>query len=144
MSPETNQSELLALTAEIVSAHVAKSAVTQSELPELIRSVHDTLSELSAPTPEMPPTPAVPVKKSVGNDRLVCLECGKSLKTLKRHLRSAHDMTPEEYRARWDLRPDYPMVAPAYSEKRQELAKDIGLGRKPKSAPARGGRKKAS
>ncbi|MEO1328983.1 MAG: MucR family transcriptional regulator [Pseudomonadota bacterium] len=124
--------ELLTLTSEIVSSHVSNNPVAQSDLPSLIKSVFDTLHDLSSDEPEQPVEelkPAVPIKKSVTDDYIVCLEDGKKLKMLKRHLKSAYNMTPEEYRARWGLPPEYPMVAPSYAQKRQELAKKIGLGR---------------
>jgi predicted transcriptional regulator len=127
--------EILALTTEIVSAHVANNNVVNTEVPELIQQVYNKLSELAsgeeASLVEL--TPAVPIKKSVTDDFIICLEDGKKLKMLKRHLMTAYGMTPEEYRAKWGLRPDYPMVAPNYAAKRQELAKKIGLGRKPKA-----------
>jgi predicted transcriptional regulator len=128
-----SRGELLALTAEIVSAHVANNSVGQGDVPELIQSIYGKLTELAsgedASSVEL--TPAVPIKKSVTDDYIICLEDGKKLKMLKRHLMTAYGMTPEEYRAKWGLRPDYPMVAPNYALKRQELAKKIGLGRKP-------------
>jgi predicted transcriptional regulator len=127
--------EILALTTEIVSAHLANNSVVQGEVAELIQSVFNKLNELA--TGEEPAsvelTPAVPIKKSVTDDYIICLEDGKKLKMLKRHLMTAYNMTPEEYRAKWGLKPDYPMVAPNYAAKRQELAKKIGLGRKPRS-----------
>ena len=127
------RSELLALTAEVVSAHVSNSGVNSGDVTALIQTVFDTLSELG--TEDAAPAalvPAVPIKRSVTDDYIVCLEDGKKLKMLKRHLMTAYGMTPEEYRAKWGLKPDYPMVAPAYARKRQELAKKIGLGRKPR------------
>ena len=103
-------------------------------MPALIHSVFDTLAALATHEPAAAElTPAVPIKKSVTDDYIVCLEDGKKLKMLKRHLMTAYGMTPEEYRARWGLKPDYPMVAPNYATKRQELAKKIGLGRKPRA-----------
>jgi predicted transcriptional regulator len=129
-----SRGEVLALTAEIVSAHVANNSVVQNDVPELIQSVFGKLTELAsgedATSVEL--TPAVPIKKSVTDDYIICLEDGKKLKMLKRHLMTAYGMTPEEYRAKWGLKPDYPMVAPNYAAKRQELAKKIGLGRKPR------------
>ncbi|MEL6197538.1 MAG: MucR family transcriptional regulator [Pseudomonadota bacterium] len=124
--------ELLSLTSEIVAAHVSHNPVPSPELPGLIESVFDTLSQLGAPAPEpeIELKPAVPVKKSITDDHIICLEDGKKLKMLKRHLKTAYDMTPEEYKAKWGLPADYPMVAPNYAAKRQELAKKIGLGRK--------------
>lgn len=133
-----DRSELLALTSEIVSAHVANNAVSQDGLPELISNVFGTLEGLiepAAPEPE-PLVPAVSIRKSVQDEYLVCLEDGKKLKMLKRHLSTSFDMTPADYRAKWGLPSDYPMVAPAYARKRQELAKKIGLGRKPAVKPA--------
>ena len=126
--------EILALTTEIVSAHLSNNAVGQTEVAELIQSVFNKLNEIAvgeeAASVEL--TPAVPIKKSVTDDYIICLEDGKKLKMLKRHLMTAYSMTPEEYRAKWGLKPDYPMVAPIYAAKRQELAKKIGLGRKPR------------
>src|SRR5262245_16293904 len=114
-----NRGEILALTTEIVSAHVANNAVVQNDVPELIQSVFNKLNELAsgeeAASVEL--TPAVPIKKSVTDDYIVCLEDGKKLKMLKRHLMTAYNMTPEEYRAKWGLKPDYPMVAPNYAAK---------------------------
>jgi predicted transcriptional regulator len=126
--------EILALTTEIVSAHLANNSVTQTDVAGFIQSVYAKLSELAQgeETPSVELTPAVPIKKSVTDDFIVCLEDGKKLKMLKRHLMTSYGMTPEEYRAKWGLKPDYPMVAPNYAAKRQELAKKIGLGRKPR------------
>ena len=127
--------EILALTTEIVSAHLANNSVGQNEVPDLIQSVFVKLNELATGEESGPIelTPAVPIKKSVTDDYIICLEDGKKLKMLKRHLMTAYGMTPEEYRAKWGLKPDYPMVAPNYALKRQELAKKIGLGRKPRT-----------
>lgn len=129
---QLDRSELLALTSEIVSSHVSNNAVSQQDLTTMIGTVFQALSDLAAPQEEPAEElkPAVAVKKSIFDDHIVCLEDGKKLKMLKRHLKTAYDMTPEEYRAKWDLPPDYPMVAPAYARKRQELAKRHGLGRK--------------
>ena len=134
-----SRSELLALTCEIVSAHLANNSVGREEVAPLIQSVFDTLSALAsdeAPA-SIEQTPAVPIKRSVTNDYIVCLEDGKKLKMLKRHLMTAYGMTPEAYRGKWGLKPDYPMVAPSYAAKRQELANKIGLGRKPRIEPHR-------
>jgi predicted transcriptional regulator len=133
---DTDHSELLALTSEIVAAHVSNNAVASTDLPTLIETVFSTLSGLGIPEPEpeIELKPAVPIKKSVTEDYIVCLEDGKKLKMLKRHLKTAYNMTPEEYRAKWGLPTDYPMVAPSYAAKRQQLAKKIGLGRKPRAA----------
>ena len=130
MAEEDGQTTL-ALTAQIVSAHVSNNTVSAEALPGLIRQVYQALTGagVSAPEPEKL-QPAVPVKRSVFPDYIVCLEDGKQLKMLKRHLQSAYGMTPEQYRERWGLPPDYPMVAPNYAERRSALARQIGLGRK--------------
>jgi predicted transcriptional regulator len=132
-----NRGELLALTAEIVAAHVGNNAVASADVAALIQSVFDTLSGLAAdePTVSIELTPAVPIRRSVTDDHIVCLECGKKLKMLKRHLLTDHGTTPQAYRAKWDLKPDYPIVAPDYSAKRQALARQNGLGRKPAPRP---------
>lgn len=125
-----NPEELLSLTSDIVAAHVSNNTVAVSDLPGLIEQVYKTLSSVggAAETAADRPTPAVPIKKSVHPDYIVCLEDGKKLKMLKRHLKTAYDMTPEEYRERWGLPSDYPMVAPNYAKQRSKLAKEIGLG----------------
>jgi predicted transcriptional regulator len=138
MADETiDRSELLALTAEIVAAHVGNNAVGGAEVAGLIQSVFDTLERLASDEPAAPAeqTPAVPIRRSVTDDHILCLEDGKKLKMLKRHLMTDHGLTPEQYRAKWGLRADYPMVAPNYSVQRQTLAKQIGLGRKPAPTP---------
>jgi len=126
--------DVLGLTAQIVSAHVSNNSVTPDALPSLIQDVYRTLSGVGheMPTPDKP-QPAVPAKKSVFPDFIVCLEDGKKLKMLKRHLKTAYNMTPEQYRDRWDLPSDYPMVAPNYARHRSSLAKKIGLGTKPRA-----------
>lgn len=124
--------DLLQLSAEIVSAYVSRNTVPPDSVPELIRTVHDALGSLSrdeAPAVEERPKPAVPISRSVQHDFIVCLEDGKKLKMLKRYLRSRYNMSPEDYRRRWGLPPDYPMVAPAYAARRSDFAKKIGLGR---------------
>lgn len=123
----------LEMTGEIVSAFVSNNPVPATALPDLIRSVHETLLDLSGVTEAEPPRPdpAVAISKSITPDYLICLEDGRKLKMLKRYLRSRYDLTPEEYRARWNLPSDYPMVAPNYAKRRSEFAKEIGLGRKP-------------
>ena len=123
-------SELLTLTTDIVASHVSNNGVPVSELPQLIEEVYKTLSELGKEkTPEVEKLqPAVPIRKSITPDHIICLEDGKKLKMLKRHLKSAYDLTPDQYRERWGLAPDYPMVAPNYAEQRRDLAKKIGLG----------------
>jgi predicted transcriptional regulator len=133
--------ELLRMTTEVASAYVSNNSLAASQLSEIIRTIHESLvsvSRATAPAVADPPTPAVPIRKSVTPDYIVCLEDGKKLKMLERHLRSTYNMTPEEYRARWNLPPDYPMVAPNYAAQRSEFAKKIGLGRSPGSAGRRG------
>jgi predicted transcriptional regulator len=134
MTTESNEKDLLQLTSSIVSAHVAHNSVTVQDLPGLIREVYQTLANVGTVVPKEPerPAPAVPVKKSVTPDFIVCLEDGKKLKMLKRHLKTAYNMSPEEYRERWGLPADYPMVAPNYAKQRSKLAKQIGLGTKPR------------
>ncbi len=131
MPDQTSHADLLALTTEIVSSHVSNNTVSQHDMAGLIEQVFRTLSGLGTGSVAVSgdrPQPAVPVKKSVTPDYIVCLEDGKKLKMLKRHLKTAYDMTPEEYRERWGLPNDYPMVAPNYAKQRSRLAKDIGLG----------------
>lgn len=142
MSEDADQ-KLLSLTAGIISAHVSNNTVPVAELGGLIHSVHASLSELGAPAalsaPQPEQKPAVSVRSSVKPDAIACLDCGRKFKTLKRHLATDHGITPAEYRARWKLPADYPMVAPAYAEARRTMAKKIGLGRKPgeKRKPAK-------
>jgi predicted transcriptional regulator len=125
--------ELLRLGAGIVAAYVSRNSVPADAVPDIIRTVHGALKTLSgappAPPPEDRPKPAVPIGRSVQHDFIVCLEDGKKLKMLKRYLRSRFDMSPDDYRRRWGLAPDYPMVAPAYAARRSDFAKKIGLGR---------------
>lgn len=128
----TATDETLRLTTDIVASFVTNNKIAANELPELIRAVHRTVGALAngeEDKTQEKPKPAVPVNKSVHNDYIVCLEDGKRLKMLKRYLRSTYDMSPEDYRKRWGLPPDYPMVAPAYAARRSEFAKRIGLGR---------------
>ena len=133
MTERSNTSDLLGLTTEIVAAHVANNSVAVADLPHLIQEVYRTLSTVgSVPVVPERPQPAVPVKKSVTPDYIICLEDGKKLKMLKRHLKTAYNMSPEEYRERWGLPADYPMVAPNYAQHRSSLAKKIGLGTKPR------------
>lgn len=138
---EDLQDTLLALTADIVAAHVSNNSVAMSDLPMLIGNVHTALSKLGTPAtePVAELVPAVSVRSSVKPDYIVCLEDGKKLKMLRRHLMTHYGMTPDDYRAKWGLAKDYPMVAPNYAEKRRELAKSIGLGTKGRG----GGRKPA-
>ena len=127
------EQELIELSTEIVSAYVSHNNVSASDLPKLIADVHGALRSLSsneAPLPAEELKPAVPVRKSVAADYIVCLEDGKKFKSLKRHLRTHYNLSPEEYREKWGLPADYPMVAPNYSATRSKLAKDNGLGRK--------------
>jgi len=123
--------DLLALTTQIVAAHVGRNALPMGELPKLISDIHHALKSLGAApqAKEERPEPAVPIKKSVGPDYIICLEDGRRLKMLKRHLMAAYNMTPAQYRERWDLPAEYPMVAPAYAKHRSKLAKEIGLGK---------------
>ncbi len=134
---ESGSSELvLRLTAQIVSAHVENNTVQAEALTSLIEKVYLTLRDVGqVPAEPAKPVPAVPIKQSVKQDFIVCLEDGKKLKMLKRHLMTAYKMTPAQYRARWGLSADYPMVAPSYAKVRSSLAKKIGLGRKPENAP---------
>lgn len=158
---EDTQDMLLTLTADIVAAHVSNNSVGMADLPDLISRVHGALAGLGTPTeaPVEEQKPAVSIRSSVKPDLIVCLEDGKKLKMLRRYLMTNFGMTPDDYRTKWGLPKDYPMVAPAYAEKRRTLAKEIGLGtkgggggRKPaakpaaaaKTVPARRGRAKAS
>lgn len=131
MADTADSKSVLSLTAEIVSAHVSNNTVASDALPALIRDVFRTLSGIGTEVVEPErPQPAVPIKRSVFADHIVCLEDGKKLKMLKRHLKTAYNMTPEQYRERWGLPAEYPMVAPTYAERRSALAKEIGLGTK--------------
>jgi predicted transcriptional regulator len=132
------KAEIIEMTADIVSAYVGNNSVSANDLPTLIQSVHRALSTVTGAQAEAQPAPkepAVPVKKSITPDYLVCLEDGRKFKSLKRHLRTKYNMSPEEYRAKWGLAKDYPMVAPNYAKARSDLAKQMGLGQ--------GGRKPA-
>lgn len=126
--------DILRLTTDIVASFVSKNTISSADLPGLIRSVHQSLNGVTAPHAEEikqpePLKPAVPIKKSVTDDYIICLEDGKKLKMLKRYLRTNYDLSPEEYRARWNLPTDYPMVAPNYANMRSSFAKQIGLGK---------------
>jgi len=137
------KSELLEMTADIVSAYVGNNSVEAATLPQLIQNIHTALSQISSGPVEPEPTPqepAVPVRKSITPDYLICLEDGRKFKSLKRHLRTKYDMSPEEYRAKWGLPKDYPMVAPNYARARSELAKQMGLGQGGRQAPRRRGK----
>jgi len=142
---ETDSSEMLiTLTSDIVAAHVSNNTIAVEDVPTLISTVYGALAGLgnAAPVAEERPEPAVTVRASIKRDHLVCLEDGKKMKMLKRHLMTEHGMTPDEYRQRWGLAGDYPMVAPEYAETRRDLAVKIGLGRKP--GQKRGRKKKAA
>jgi predicted transcriptional regulator len=149
---ETSKSDLIGMAAEIVSAYVANNSLPTAELPSLLQNVHDALNKMSNPAATEAPEaeerkPAVPIKKSVTDDYIISLENGQKLKSLKRHLMATYGMTPDQYRAKWNLPMDYPMVAPNYSKQRSALALSLGLGRKaatlapapvePKAAPAK-------
>ena len=140
MDASNNLNEtLITLTADIVSAHVSNNSVAVNDLPTLIQNVHTALAGLGVAVaePETKPEPAVSVRSSIKPDYIVCLEDGKKLKMLKRHLMTHYQMTPDEYRAKWGLAPDYPMVAPNYAEQRRSLAKKIGLGTKRRRTAAK-------
>ncbi len=126
-----DQETLLSQTAGIVASYVAKISIPVGELPQLIRHVHGALSGVGE-EPQHKPKPAVTIKKSITPNYVICLECGRKSRTLKRHLSAAHGLTPEEYRKKWKLPSDYPIVAPKYAQQRSEIAKKIQLGRKPK------------
>jgi predicted transcriptional regulator len=130
--PKVAEEELLRMTADVVAAYVSNNTLPTAQLAEVINAVYGSLKALEGHVAESqpePPKPAVPIRKSITAEYLVCLEDGKKLKMLKRHLRSTYNMTPDEYRSKWGLPPDYPMVAPKYAEQRSEFAKKIGLGR---------------
>jgi predicted transcriptional regulator len=132
---EHSKAELLELTTDIVASFVANNPVPADRLTDLIKSVHETVQDLASDAAAAPtrPDPAVPISKSITPDHIICLEDGRKLKMLKRYLRSRFNLTPDEYRARWGLPSDYPMVAPNYAKRRSDFAKEIGLGRKPGS-----------
>jgi predicted transcriptional regulator len=138
------QDMLITHTTDIVVSYVANNSLGADDVSALIRNIYGTLAGLGqeSAAPEARPDPAVSVRSSIKRDHIVCLEDGKKMKMLKRHLMTDHGLTPDEYRARWGLASDYPMVAPDYADKRRDLAKKIGLGRKP--GQRRGRRKKAS
>ena len=137
---EGTEDTLLTLTADIVAAHVSNNSVAVNDLPNLIQNVHSALNGISgrSAAPEPRPEPKVPIRSSIKPDYIVCLEDGKRLKMLKRHLMTHYQMTPDQYRQKWGLNADYPMVAPNYAEQRRVLAKSIGLGTKRRKT--RGGR----
>ena len=133
LTAEVGQRSVLEMASEIVSAYLRHNTLPSGRVPEFIHSVHKSLSEIdkgAVNLEEQPPKPAVPIRRSITPDHVICLEDGKKLKMLKRHLRSTYDMSPDEYRSKWNLPPDYPMVAPNYAARRSELAKKSGLGLK--------------
>src|SRR3954468_548796 len=141
MDENTSAQSYIELAADIVSAYVSNNSLPTSELPALLNSVHTALAatakgQVQEPTPAL--TPAISIKKSVTPDHIVCLDDGKKFKSLKRHLRTTYGLTPEQYRTKWDLPRDYPMVAPNYAKARSELAKTMGLGQQRKSAAKAG------
>ncbi len=139
MTDSTPDTQFIELAADIVGSYVANNSVAARDLPALIEKVHTALREVatgSMPVEEVPLVPAVPVRRSVTPDYIICLEDGKKFKSLKRHLRTKFDMSPEQYRAKWSLPKDYPMVAPNYAASRSALAHQMGLGRKPTDRPA--------
>jgi predicted transcriptional regulator len=141
MAENSGESSYLQLTANIVSAYVSNNTVPSAEIPSLIGQVYSALLRISSgqvATPAEPLKPAVPVKRSVTAEYIVCLEDGKKFKSLKRHLRTQYDMTPEKYREKWGLPPDYPMVAPNYAAARSQLAKQMGLGQQRRRRRERG------
>ena len=134
---QLTRDDILRMAVDVVAAYVAQNSVPAAELPDVIQTVYGTLDNLNgapAEAPAEPQKPAVPVRRSVADDHIVCLEDGKKLKMLKRYLRSQYDMSPEDYRRKWGLPADYPMVAPNYSKRRSQFAKQIGLGRGGKAA----------
>ncbi len=140
MTEKPNVNDLLELTTEIVSAHVGNNSIVVGDLPGLIQDVYKTLAIVgTAPAVPERPKPAVPIKKSIFPEYIVCLDDGKKLKMLKRHLKTAYNMTPDQYRERWGLPPEYPMVAPSYAKHRSDLAKKIGLGTKPRKRRRKAG-----
>jgi predicted transcriptional regulator len=138
MTNSSHASDFIELTADIVSAYVSNNSVPTSELPNLIHDIHNALSRVgTGATPDLatePQKPATSIKKSVTPEYIICLEDGKHFKSLKRHLRTQYDMSPDQYREKWNLPMDYPMVAPAYAEARSRLAKEMGLGQQRRRA----------
>src|SRR5690606_20907340 len=130
---ETDSDILITLTSDIVAAHVSNNKVPVDQVAELISRTYEALAGLGAPAEEPQPEPAVSIRSSVKPDHIVCLADGLKFKMLKRHLKTDHGMTPEEYRKRWNLPANYPMAAPEYADRRRALAKEIGLGRKPRN-----------
>jgi predicted transcriptional regulator len=140
---KVDRSGMLRMAADVVSAYVSNNALAPAQLPDVIRTVYASLDALSGSRKDMRSEalkPVVPIRRSVTPEYIICLEDGKKLKMLKRHLRTTYGMTPDEYRAKWSLPPDYPMVAPNYAAQRSAFAKQIGLGRKPSAETKRRGR----
>jgi len=138
---KVSDEDMLRMTTEVVSAYVGNNMLPAAQIPEVIRTVYSSLRDLSGPeghTERESPKPAIPVRRSITPDYIICLEDGKKLKMLKRHLRTTYNMSPDDYRTKWALPADYPMVAPNYAKQRSDFAKQIGLGRKSES----GGRKR--
>jgi predicted transcriptional regulator len=142
MAENFNEGSYIQLTANIVSAYVSNNTVSSAEIPALISQIYSALMRVSngshVATPAEPLKPAVPIKRSITAEHIVCLEDGKKFKSLKRHLRTQYDMTPDQYRAKWNLAPDYPMVAPNYAAARSQLAKQMGLGQQRRRRRDRG------
>jgi predicted transcriptional regulator len=136
---ENQQATLIELTSHIASAYVGNNSVAAADLPSLIRNIHSALTGVDKPVeaPVEAKTPAVSIKKSLGDDYLICLEDGRKFKSLKRHLRTKYNLSPDEYRAKWNLPRSYPMVAPAYAAARSNLAKQMGLGQGGRQAAAK-------
>ena len=144
ISEKANRDDLLRMAVDVVAAYVSTNPLPAGQIPEVIHTIYTSLSTLENGAPEAKaeaPKPAVPVKKSVTPEYIICLEDGKKLKMLKRHLRTTYNITPDEYRAKWGLSPDYPMVAPNYAAQRSDFAKKIGLGRKTETTEKVGRRK---
>ena len=130
-SERPSSGEILRMTADVVAAYVGNNPLATNDLPGVINTIHASLTDLNSDGGSAkPPKPAVPIRRSVTPEFIICLEDGRKLKMLKRHLRTSYNLTPDEYRARWQLGPDYPMVAPNYAKRRSEFAKKIGLGQK--------------
>src|ERR1700726_4369324 len=144
-APKMAEEDLLRMTADVVAAYVSNNTLATGQLADVIQAVYNSLRGLEgqvAEPPSEPAKPAGPIRKSITPEYLICLEDGKKLKMLKRHLRSTYNLTPDEYRAKWGLAPDYPMVAPRYAQQRSEFAKKIGLGRGPGRHSARASAKR--
>lgn len=131
MADDVSKTELIEMTTKLVSSFVSNNPISPGDLPGLMASVHSTILQLDSPATQLDrPAPAVPIDKSVTKNHIICLEDGKKLKMLKRYIRTRFNLNPDEYRARWGLPADYPMVAPEYAKRRSKFAKEIGLGRK--------------